>query len=83
MISVGIGEIQKNISIITNISEVIEVFDKRKKEKVAIIYPVNKNETIASLAGKYASRVSKNENLQDVKNEAMKIAMEEKYGKLD
>ena len=43
MKSVSIGDIQKNISILTKLKEPILVVDKRKNKKTAIIYPINKS----------------------------------------
>jgi hypothetical protein len=39
MRAVSIGEIQKNISILTTLTEAIEVIDGRKKEHIATITP--------------------------------------------
>jgi len=52
MISLGIGEIQKNSSIFLNLTEVVEIVDKKKKEVLAFVYPArkekqNKKEDIA------------------------------------
>lgn len=81
MISVGIGEIQKNISILTSITESIQIVDKRKKEVVATLYPANKPSSIDRLAGKYSNRVKPTSlSIEEIKEQAMKEAMREKYG---
>jgi hypothetical protein len=84
MISIGIGEIQKNISIFKNITEEIKIVDKRKKETLAIIYPVKQKVTksvIKKLAGKYKNKIKKtNLSLEEIKELAIKEAMKEKYG---
>lgn len=63
MNTIGLAGIQKNISILTNLSEPLRVVDKRRREDVAIIYPIkkqlDKKKGIISLAGKYASRIPK------------------------
>ena len=76
---ISIGEIQKNITLITKLTEAIIIVDKRKNKDVAIVYPVKKHSIIASLAGKYKDRVEKADDLEMAKEEAMKQAMGEKY----
>lgn len=80
MIQVGIGDIQKNTALLSSLSEAMEIFDKRKKQCVAIVYPVKPNTIVSKLAGKYRNKIN-TENLQEAKEEAMMIAMKEKYGK--
>lgn len=80
MLSVGIGEIQKNSAIFSNLTEAMQIVDKRKKEVVAIVYPVKKQSVINKLAGKYKERViNKGLNLNKIKEQAMFEAMKEKY----
>ena len=79
MYSISIGEIQKNITLITKLTEAITIVDKRKNKDVAIVYPVKKHSIIASLAGKYKDLVEKVDDLKMAKEEAMKQAMGEKY----
>ena len=79
MYSISIGEIQKNITLITKLTEAITIVDKRKNKDVAIVYPVKKHSIIASLAGKYKDKVEKVDDLEMAKEEAMKQAMGEKY----
>lgn len=81
MLSIGIGEIQKNISILTKITEAIEIVDKRKKEVVAIVYPVKRDLVVKKLAGKYKNRIKKNNfSLKEIKEISFTEAMREKYG---
>jgi len=80
MLSIGIGEIQKNTSILSKLTQAVAVIDKRKKEIVATIYPVKQTNVVSKLAGKYKNRVEPMEDLEEVKQKAMMIAMEEKYG---
>ena len=79
MHSISIGEIQKNITLITKLTEAITIVDKRKNKNVAIVYPLSKHSIISSLSGKYKDRVVKVDDLEMAKEEAMKQAMAEKY----
>ena len=83
MISISVADIQKNISLLTKMTDIIEVVDKRRKIKVATIYPANHTNIVEKLAGKYKNRVKKIEDLEEAKNFAMTKAMEEKYGKFN
>lgn len=81
MLSIGIGEIQKNTSVFTHMTEAIQVVDKRKKQVLAMIYPVKQHSVVNTLAGKYKNRVGQNTlSLDEIKEIAMTKAMEEKYG---
>ena len=80
MQSIGIGEIQKNTSILTNLSEALEIVDKRKKRRVAVVYPAKTGNLITKLAGKYKDRVLSIDDLRVAKEEAMKEALKQKYG---
>ncbi len=81
MLSVGIGEIQKNTSIFANLTEAIKIVDKRKKLSLAIVYPIGKQGKISNLAGKYRDRVEKTTlTLEQIKEQSMSQAMKEKYG---
>ena len=59
MQNISIGEIQKNISLLTQLTDVFVIIDKRKKQRVAIVYPIQKHSVIGSMAGKYRDRVTK------------------------
>ncbi len=81
MLSIGIGEIQKNSSIFSNLTEAMQIIDKRKKQVLAMVYPVQNVSIVEKLAGKYSNRiVSEDIDLDTIKKSAMQIAMEEKYG---
>ena len=84
MKTIGIGDIQKNTSIFNNLTEAIEIIDKRKKKVVAVVYPVKKEHIVHKLAGKYKDRVlklkSSSTDMRFIKEAAMTKAMEEKYG---
>ena len=78
----SIGDIQKNISLLTKQNEAFVIVDKRRNKEVAIVYPSKKHSFISSLAGKYKNRVQKNSSsdLEKAKEIGMYEAMKEKYG---
>ena len=78
MLSVGIGEIQKNSSMFSNLTEVIQIIDKRKKQVLAMVYPIQTTSVIDKLAGKY--KKSTTLTFDEVKESAMTEAMQDKYG---
>ena len=81
MLSIGIGEIQKNSSIFSNLTEVIQIIDKRKKQVLAMVYPIQTQSVVGKLAGKYQQRVKKTTlSLKEIKESSFMSAMEEKYG---
>lgn len=80
MLQIGVGEFQKNLSILTTMTEAIEIVDKRRRKKIAVIYPSHEQHITATLAGKYRSRVAPVRDLEAAKEAAMMEAMEEKYG---
>ena len=83
MLSIGIGEIQKNSSVFSNLTEAMQIIDKRKKQVLAMVYPVKNQSIVDSLAGKYKDRVSSTTlTFHEIKESAMLSAMEDKYGKL-
>jgi len=83
MKSVSIGDIQKNISLLTKSSKPFAILDKRKNKKVAIVYPIKSHSIVSSMAGKYKNRVKPCKDLEKAKEIAMKKAMEDKYGIFD
>lgn len=81
MLSIGVGEIQKNTSIFTNMTEAIQIVDKRKKQILAMVYPVKQQSVVNNLAGKYKKRVQKSDlSIDKIKEISMMDAMKEKYG---
>jgi len=81
MLSIGIGEIQKNSSIFSNLTESIQIVDKRKKKILAMVYPMQNQSIIDSLAGKYKNKIiSTDLSMDEIKKTAIITAMEEKYG---
>jgi len=81
MLSIGIGEIQKNCSIFSNLTEALQIIDKRKKQVLAFVYPLQTQSIVDSLAGKYKDKIQKTDlSFQEIKESAILSAMEEKYG---
>ena len=81
MLTIGIGEIQKNTAIFSNLTEAIQIVDKRKNKNLAVVYPILPNSIIDGLAGKYKKQVkSSNLDYQQIKEQAMQELMEDKYG---
>lgn len=81
MLSIGIGELQKNTAIFANLTEVIEIVDKRRKRSLAMVYPVRKQSVVGRLSGKYRERVKESHlGFDEIKETAMMLAMKEKYG---
>ena len=83
MKTIGISDIQKNTSIFNNLTEAIEIVDKRKKQTVAVVYPVKRTGIVNKLAGKYKNRLLKSTDLTLIKESAMNLAMEDKYGDIN
>ena len=80
MLSVGIGEIQKNSSIFSNLKERMLIVDKRKKCTLAIVYPIKKRGNISKLAGKYKNRIKpSNLTQKQIREKAFETAMKDKY----
>lgn len=80
MYTLSIGEIQKNISLLTQLTDILTIVDKRKNQQVAIVYPIKKHSIIASMAGKYRDRVQSIDDLERAKEEAMREVLGAKYG---
>ena len=83
MTTISIAQLQKNISIITNANEPIELVDKRKNKKVAIIYPLKERGSIARLAGKYSKKAKRSISYKEAREKALSKAWSEKYGLSD
>jgi len=80
MRTISIGDIQKNIALLTQLTDALTIFDKRKKQSVAIVYPIKKHSIVTTMAGKYRDRVSPCDDLENAKSMAMEEMMREKYG---
>ncbi len=79
MQTLSIGEIQKNISLLTKITEVFTIVDKRRNQSVAVVYPIKKSNIVASLSGKYKDRVKYIDKIEEIKEKAMIEAIRDKY----
>jgi 23S rRNA A2030 N6-methylase RlmJ len=63
---VSIEEIKKDTSVFANITEAIQIIDKR--QVLAIVYPVKEQSVIKKLSGKYKNRVQKSDmSLEEIK----------------
>ena len=83
MKTLSIGDIQKNIALLTQLTDAFTIIDKRRNKSVAVVYPIRKNSMIDSMAGKYKNSIKRNESLEEAKEIAMMEVMEEKYGLSD
>ena len=85
MLSIGMGEIQKNISIFTKLDDTMQIVDKRKNKILAYVYPAKtQNSIIKKLAGKYKNKAKKTKlSIDEIKQIAYKEAMREKYALSD
>ena len=80
MLSIGVGEIQKNSSVFSNLTETMQIIDKRKKQVLALVYPVRNQSIVQKLAGKYRDKICKTDlSIEDIKNQAIATALREKY----
>ncbi|MCT7487143.1 hypothetical protein N5T98_10580 [Aliarcobacter cryaerophilus] len=62
----SIEEIKKDTSVFANITEAIQIIDKR--QVLAIVYPVKEQSVIKKLSGKYKNRVQKSDmSLEEIK----------------
>lgn len=84
MRSIGIGELQKNISIFAHLDEAICIVDKRRKIDLAVVYPVKRGSVVDKMAGKYKDRIASTDlSMTEIRERAMEEAMREKYGLSD
>ena len=87
MQTISIGELQKNVGMLSSLTDTLVVRDKRKNKNVAIINPIHDMDVLPNvvdkLAGKfskYAHNVDNAKSFKEIKEEAMMMAMKEKYG---
>jgi len=89
MQTIGIGELQKNMGILTHLTEALTIVDKRKNKEIAVVYPVNNNKhnMIEEMSRKFQKKSKERgiviEDLEKAKEDAMMEAMREKYGFTD
>jgi len=82
----GLAEIQKNIAMLTALTEPLHIVDKRRKLIVATVYPRFVTHNAERLAGKYRERIPANLRatpFQDAREAAFLALMKEKYGVAD
>jgi hypothetical protein len=84
MQTIGIGELQKNMGILTHLTESLTIVDKRKNKEIAVIYPVDKSsssllDTLAGKYSKYAQNKKSGKSFNEIRDEAMMLAMKDKY----
>ncbi len=83
---IGVSELQKNISIFKNLTESVQIVDKRTKEVLALVLPKSQMQTANltdALGGilQKSKAFKKNEKLDNMIEEAYDMEMREKYGK--
>jgi len=89
MRTIGIGELQKNMGILTHLTEALTIVDKRKNKEIAVVYPVNNNKhnMIEEMSRKFQKKFKERgiviKDLDKAKEDAMMEAMKEKYGFAD
>ena len=90
MRTIGIGELQKNMGILTHLTEALTIVDKRKNKEVAVIYPIHdadEPDIVEQMSQRAQVKAKKRgiviEDLDAAKEEAMMEAMKEKYGFTD
>ena len=82
----GLAEIQKNIAILTTLTEPLQIVDKRRKQIIATVYPRLRTQQAQKMAGKYQARLSTDllaSSFETVREMALRAAMKEKYGLVD
>lgn len=80
---VGLAEIQKNVAILTTLTEPLQIVDKRHRQVIATVYPKIVTHNARRLAGKYCDRMAP--ALRDIPFEeacesSMLSVIKEKYG---
>jgi len=90
MQTIGIGELQRNMGILTRLTEPLTIVDKRKNKTVAIVTPPvgSHEDNIIERMSRQLQEKSRRrgiviEDLEKAKEEAMAMAMREKYGFTD
>ncbi|OGT91132.1 MAG: hypothetical protein A2286_04345 [Gammaproteobacteria bacterium RIFOXYA12_FULL_61_12] len=82
----GLAEIQKNIAILTRLTEPLQILDKRRKQIIATVYPRLATHNARRLAGKYCNRIPaalRNATFEEARETALLVVMKEKYGAAD
>lgn len=82
----GLSEIQKNIAILTRLTEPLQIVDKRRRQIIATVYPRLVTHNTQRLAGKYRDRIPaalRTTSFEEAREAAMLAVMKEKYGVAD
>ena len=83
---IGVSELQKNISIFKNLTESVQIIDKRTKEVLALVLPKSQMQT-ANLTDALGGILQKGKAIKKYNNpdemiaDAYDMEMREKYGK--
>ena len=82
---IGISELQKNISIFKNLTETIQIIDKKTKEVLALVLPKSNIETKSltdTLGGilQQKNRHHEHQNINKIVEDAYNEEMRAKYG---
>jgi hypothetical protein len=86
MQTIGIGELQKNMGILTHLDEALKIVDKRKNKDIAIVYPLQstKDNPVELMSNKFRQRAKARgivvEDLKKAKQEAYEMELVQKYG---
>jgi hypothetical protein len=86
MQTIGIGELQKNMGILTHLDEALKIVDKRKNKDIAIVYPLQstKDNPVELMSNKFRQRAKVRgivvEDLKKAKQEAYEMELVQKYG---
>ena len=78
----GLSEIQKNIAILTTLTEPLQIVDKRRRLIIATVYPRLVTHNAQRLAGKYRERIPaalRTASFEQAREAALLAAMKEKY----
>ncbi|MFK5975810.1 MAG: hypothetical protein QM493_04830 [Sulfurovum sp.] len=82
--TIGVSEIQKNISLFQNLTETIHIIDKKTKKVLAMVLPSKKIESSSltnSLGGILQRKIEpKIDNLESMIADAYEEEMRVKYG---
>ena len=87
--TIGVSELQKNISIFRNLTETLYIVDKKTNETLATVLPNKKRKKTTlteSLAGSLSGKTlpkKYNGNLEEAIKDAYHQEMMEKYGNLN
>ena len=87
MQTISIGELQKNVGMLSHLTEALVIRDKRKNKNIAVAYPADKElkrDVVDMLSEKYQRRAQQRgiviEDLEKAKDDAIFEALKEKYG---